>query len=587
MKKKIIFIMSLAVTLFVAASCSNKSYKTYDKELSVISLNGYSDDNEEAKAVNLKDITYDGKMTLKFIEGEDYIPYIDVESYYTFIPESCAKGCKYADTKDEVDFIFELNNKKATVRILTKLEQIIFENQLAFIATEEDDTTSSALRTKYTPTYDTKNIKDYVINYKEYGFKTFRENDKTYLPLAFLDPLINASHVTGVFYNYDKLFTYSDPAALASFKYLDNGKETTAILDMKNKTTDVMPEYLRLFNKNYLYFIFDNFYGLKEQKGITKMSSYFESLDYSKMLLSDNAEVRGDAINLMLSTLDDNHTALINGADAWHEDNFKVLPQSMIKDRTLLMKILSDERNRVYKELNLNLNGVRYAKDGKTALITLDAFNEDNHPYDANKKVKTDEVLAESDQFFKLLTNLKEIDKKGGVSNVIIDMSVNRGGTSIVMTKILNLINKTNNGTITLHDSNSNTNLTMTTQIDSNNDGKYDDNDVYGNKFKFFILTSPIAFSCGTAMPFFVSHQKLGYIIGQTQGGGECAISQIALPNGQVVCYSSSMHVYTIEDDKMIGDEAGVDVDLPFSYYDFYDIEKLEKKIYEYEKLFK
>ena len=59
------------------------------------------------------------------------------------------------------------------------------------------------------------------------------------------------------------------------------------------------------------------------------------------------------------------------------------------------------------------------------------------------------------------------------------------------------------------------------------------------------IFQEAIAFSCGTAMPFFVSHQNLGYIISQTQGGGECAISQIALPNDQVVCYSS-IHVYTI-----------------------------------------
>jgi hypothetical protein len=127
----------------------------------------------------------------------------------------------------------------------------------------------------------------------------------------------------------------------------------------------------------------------------------------------------------------------------------------------------------------------------------------------------------------------------------------------------------------------------MSTQIDSNNDGKYDDNDVYGNKYKFFLLTSPVAFSCGTAMPFFVSHQELGYIIGQNQGGGECTLNQIALPNGQIVCHSSPLHVFTFEDNNIVGDEAGVTTDLSFSYFDFYDIEKLSNKISEYEKLFK
>jgi len=88
-------------------------------------------------------------------------------------------------------------------------------------------------------------------------------------------------------------------------------------------------------------------------------------------------------------------------------------------------------------------------------------------------------------------------------------------------------------------------------------------------------------------MPFFVTHQNLGYIIGQTQGGGECALSQLALPNGQIVAHSSPMHVFTYDDGKIVGDEAGVPTDLPFSYFDFYDIEKLAAKISQYEKLFK
>lgn len=585
MRKKILLIIPFVIILFIAVACSNKGYKTYDKELNVVSLMNYSSEKDEA--TNLKDITYDGKLKVKFIEGEDYIPYIDAESYYTFIPEKLAKDCKYADTEDEVDFVFEIKDKKASIRIFTKLEQVVFENQLSYINEDDDSNSSISLRAKFGYKFDMDKNEDYVINYKEYGFKTFRENGKTYLPLSFLDPLITETHVTSVFYNYDKLFVYSDSEALTNYKYIDNGKETTVMHDMKAKATEVMPEYLRLFNKNYLYFIFDNFYGLKEQKGITKMSTYFESLDYSKMLLSDNAENRGDAIGLMLSTLDDAHTALLYPSIAWDEDGYKTLPQSMIKDRGTLGKILKDERDRVYKSLGLDLNGVRYSNDGKTAVITLDAFNSDDFPYDGNKKVKSDEELAKSDHFFKILNNLKEIDKKGGVEKVILDMSVNSGGNSGVMTKIMSLISKTNNAGISFHDSNTNVNHTMSALIDSNNDGKYDDNDVYGNKFKFFLLTSPVAFSCGTAMPFFVSHQNIGNIIGQTQGGGECALSQTVLPNGQIICHSSSMHVFTYEDGKIVGDEAGVPTDLPFSYFDFYDIEKLADKISQYEKLFK
>ncbi len=586
MKKKIMVALLFALALFTAASCSDNDYKTYDKELNIVSLMSYSGNKD--KATDLKDIIYDGKLPVKFIEGEDYIPYIDVESYYTFISKNLSENFKYVDTEDEVDFIFELNNKKASVRIFTKVEQIVFENQLGYISEPDEDLNSSvSLRTKYGYKFDTTKMEDHVINYKEYGFKTFRENGKTYLPLSFIDPLVSETHVSTVFYNYDKLFVYNDPEALINYKYIDNGKETTAMDEMKSKAADVMPEYLRLFNKKYLYFMLDSFYGLNEQKGITKMSSFFESLNYSKMLLSDKAEERGNALELMISSLDDNHTMLISPSIAWNEDSNKSLPQSMIKDRALLKKILSEERDKVYKSLGLDLNGVRYSKDGKTAVITLDEFNADNYAYDENKKVKSDEELAKTDHFFKILSNLREIDKKGGVKNIIFDMSVNSGGNSAVMTKIMNLMSKSNKANITFHDSNTNVNQTMSTQIDSNNDGKYDDNDVYGNKYKFFLLTSPVAFSCGTAMPFFVSHQELGYIIGQNQGGGECTLNQIALPNGQIVCHSSPLHVFTFEDNNIVGDEAGVTTDLSFSYFDFYDIEKLSNKISEYEKIFK
>ena len=585
MKKKIILIMLFAVALFITVSCSKNQYKTYEKEVSLISLNGYTENNDEA--TDLKDITYDGKLKLKFIEGEDYIPYIDVESYYTFMPDHISKVCNYFDNDDEVGYLFEVNGKKVSIRIFTQKEQVVFENQLSYVFVE-NGSNSSSLRVKYEYNFDTSKMKDHVIDYKEYGFKTFRENGKTYLPLAFLNPLVSETHVTSVFYNYDKLFTYNDPDALLKFNYLVNGKGTTAIQEMKaNIKEKVMPEYLRVFNKNYLYFIFDNFYGLKEQKGITKMSTYFESLDFSKLLLSESPEDRGDAMCLMLSALDDGHTGVLATAEAWDEDNYRMLPQSMAKDRSTLKKVLSEERDRVYQSLGLDLNGVRYSMDGKTAVITLDAFGEDNFPYDSNKKVKSDEELAKSDHFFKILNNLKEIDKKGGVSNVIIDMSVNSGGDSGVMTKIMNLMSKTNKAQLTLHDSNCNVDQTMYTQIDSNNDGKYDDNDVYGNKYKFFVLTSPVAFSCGTAMPFNVSHQELGYIIGQTQGGGECALSQLVLPNGQIICHSSPLHVITYDESgKMIGDEEGVQADLPFSYFEFYDIEKLAEKIAKYQKIF-
>ena len=584
MKKKIFLVALFAASALMMVACSNKSYKTYDKELSIVSLLNYS--SGEEKATDIKGLTADGKLKLKFIEGEDYIPYIDPFSYFKFIPDGLREKCTYVDTENEVDFVYSAKDAKASVRIFPKEKQVLFENQISYIY-EDEDNTSVSLRTKFENKFDKTKMVDQVINYSEYGFNIFREDGKTYFPLAFLEPLVTASHNTTVFYNYDKLYVYREPEALAKYKLLVDGKETTVLDEMKAKAQDVMPEYLRKFNKNCLYYMFDNFYGLRDVKGITKMSTYFESQEYSKSLLSDNAVVRANALDLMISALNDGHTDALYPATAWGEDVDQSLPQSLKKDREALEKALKDERNRVYKSLNLDLDDVRYSADGKTAVITLDEFGVDSFIYKEDKKLKTDAELAESDHFFKLLTNLREIDKKTGVANVVIDMSVNAGGNSGTMVKILNLISSTNKAEITFRDSATNVINTFGSSIDSNNDGKYDDNDVYGKKYKFFILTSPVAFSCGTAMPFYVSHQNLGYIVGHHQGGGECALNQFVLPNGQIMAISSTLHVSTIEEGELIGDEAGVEAEVSYSYFDFYDIEKLNTKIKSFREFMK
>lgn len=584
MKNKIFLVALFAASTLMMVACSNKSYKTYDKELSIVSLLNYSE--KEEKATDIKGLTADGKLKLKFIEGEDYIPYIDPFSYFAFIPDGLREKCAYIDEENEVNFVFSVKDAKASVRIFPKEKKVLFENQLSYIY-EDEDNTSVSLRTKFENKFDKTKMVDQVINYSEYGFNIFRENGKTYFPLAFLEPLVTASHNTTVFYNYDKLYVYREPEALVKYKLLVDGKETTVLDEMKSKTQDVMPEYLRKFNKNCLYYMFDNFYGLNDVKGITKMSTYFEAQDYSKSLLSDNAEVRANALDLMISALNDGHTNTLYPATSWGEDVDQSLPQSLKKDREALEKALKDERDRVYKSLKLDLDGVRYSADGKTAVITLDAFGTESFIYKEDKKLKTDAELAESDHFFKLLTNLREIDKKTGVANVVIDMSVNAGGNSGTMVKILNLISSTNKAEITFRDSATNVLYTFGSSIDSNNDGKYDDNDVYGKKYKFFILTSPVAFSCGTAMPFYVSHQDLGYIVGHHQGGGECALNQFVLPNGQIMAISSTLHVSTLEEGKIIGDEAGVEAEVSYSYFDFYDIEKLNTKIKSFREFMK
>jgi C-terminal processing protease CtpA/Prc len=174
-----------------------------------------------------------------------------------------------------------------------------------------------------------------------------------------------------------------------------------------------------------------------------------------------------------------------------------------------------------------------------------------------------------------------DIDKKGGVENVIIDMSVNAGGDAEIMGKLIALLSKDNYGYSYFYDNLAGTIYKDTFRVDTNKDGKYDEKDSFGNKFKFYLLTSPVAFSCGTAYPFLCQAQNVAKIMGAKSGGGECVVRTIVLPNGQVLAHSSYLHIVKPVGNNYIGDEGAFEVDIDVDYFDFYKLDLLAKKIVE------
>ena len=576
-----IFVLLFGITL---VSCSNKNeYKTIEKDVNVISLGDYSEGSSDViKYSSYKD---QSKFKLKFIENEEYIPYIDIVTYSALFGDEIYKEASILDNKDYIDLTYTIKKTsvnykfdlaKSTVTIDGRMEDVIYS------LNEGTTITSGNLEKSFNEEL-ISGQKHYTINYSGYGFKVFREDNKTYFPFAVLDSILQPVHASRNFYNYKSIFMFSDYKALSFQKFENENKEvTTAFQEMKEKTSDAMPEYLINYNKNYFYFMFDNFYGLRVQKGIgDKMSTYFESLSYSKLLNSSSAKDRANGLSCLISGLDDGHTTVAKEGLAWGEISSMDVPQSMVSDRELLSTSFSSERKAVYKSLSLNSNGVRYSTDGKTAMITLDEFEDTSDFLNKDGKRKTDEELALTDTYFKIKCNLLEIEKKGGVENVILDMSINAGGSSEIMGKLIALLSKDNYGYEYFYDNLANSIYKETFRVDTNNDGKYDENDSFGKKFNFYLLTSPVAFSCGTAYPFLCQSQKVAKIMGTKAGGGECIIRTIILPNGQVLTHSSYVHVVKPLEKEFVGDEGAFEVDIDVNYFDYYKIDLLAKKIAE------
>ena len=219
---------------------------------------------------------------------------------------------------------------------------------------------------------------------------------------------------------------------------------------------------------------------------------------------------------------------------------------------------------------------IHYSTSGKTAYFYFDSFIFDMKQYDPEKT----EELWKSDSYFYFVHAFEEIKKHGGVENVIIDDSCNGGGTIGIAIKLLALISKNNVGSVKQYDALSHSLTELTCQIDSNHDGKYDVEDVYGDDFNISILTSPVSFSCGNLLPVFAKYYGDAKIIGQTSGGGECAVENTYLPSGRNIQYSSNTILCNYDGEKIIrGVELGATPDIELPYYQYYDIDTLESAI--------
>ena len=375
----------------------------------------------------------------------------------------------------------------------------------------------------------------------------------------------------------------------SSLIYVDRQREYTFDSQMSfNRLSDiVMPSYLKELNAGLFMYLMDNFYGLKEQKGIKSMVKYYKNNHniYAALTSSLSSE-RAQAYSDALSILDDNHTILYSVNDTWGEEYYEARRYGDgIDSRNATRNALRAYRTRAYANYGRNMQegvDIIYSDDGKTALFSFDGFvfGASENVFNSDGSVKA--TAKEYDTYFKLIDVLDTIKAKGGVENVILDISINGGGVVGVMMKLLALISKDNDGGISFYDDTIDQVTFYHAQVDKNRDEVYDANDCYGNDFDFYILTSDCSFSCGNAFPCMAQINNSAKIIGQKSGGGECAVSIHYLPNSQYVYHSSNLHLGHFDEAKksFTGFESGATPDITLAIDEnFYSIESLNTAI--------
>ena len=432
--------------------------------------------------------------------------------------------------------------------------------------------------------FETKTIVPPEDEFSTVGYEAFAkdfdlvvEGNTLYAPIALYDsvfgPNVSAYHI----YDFERVVQYNNNIALAVPMGTADGAVSDKLTRYHEKNG--MPYDLRLLDKACLYQMMEWRYGLREHRGISSMSEYFSLLGYDEKLTAENDDERCRAYFALFAGLEDDHSG-VNGLASWFGDKKELVFRGQrSNEKKMLKSSLSAQRNNALGTTPTAYGideSVHYSTSGKTAYFYFDSFTFDFNPFDPENI----DQLWKTDTYFYFVHAFEEIKKHGGVENVIIDDSCNGGGTIGIAVKLLALISKNNVGNVYQYDLLDRSLSELNCQVDSNRDGKYDADDVYGDDFKISILTSPVSFSCGNLLPVTAQYKGDALIIGQTSGGGECVVESTYLPSGRAIQYSSNTIIRNYDGEKAVGGvELGATPDIEVPYYQFYDVDALENAL--------
>ena len=561
------------------------------------------------------DDAYISRVDLRFKNGEKYVPYISLKQYANIYKKFLnPKVVSEVVTEGfATSWKIELDNSLLFYAVFSPTEkQVLVAGDLTSALKSGEDGIQPAYDVlnygaKMNASFEQVGKNNYATyTFEDCDFGYFRDGGELYMPLGLLDLALSEATTLYVTYNYRSLYASTNPDDFAQLTFRDGVSYNTVDDQMVRAVNGAsMPDYLINYNASCFLFVMQNFYGLRDHFGIKSMKKYYQENNLYNDFYSNTASTRALAFSQAINMFDDNHSAIISVNQAWGETARAQYAKGILA-RNALEKRLTTLRTQKYQgalnDIEPQEGDILYSRDDKTAMFFFDSFKYGTaeEVFDDNGRVK--DTAYRYDTFCLFRKTLAEIANHHGVENIIIDASLNGGGTLGVMMKLLPFLSKNNSSKVSYYDGAEEVAFTYTNHSDVNGDGEFSENEAYGNQFNFYILTSDCSFSCGNAFPCFA--QEMGVkIIGETSGGGECAVSIHYLPNSQYIYHSSNLHIgsYNSETKTFKGFEDGATPDIPLTegntpmciiedngeptYHipgGFYDVDALSDKITQY-----
>ena len=384
-------------------------------------------------------------------------------------------------------------------------------------------------------------------DFKEYGIDLRAGNNDVYFPFVTLADIYSDLYYHYAFYTGEKVIIADRDG---DEKAIDAQEPSLA---KENLLSTFREADMVDFAYKELCFVVDNFYGMPGRStyelqlrafgldGVLEASDegrMVKSLLHSEKMLDFAAGLEG--LNIFLG--DGGHTKMWKAPEILLNPDLPYVmmyPSLVELYRNTYQAALTNVENTntaifamrmvAYGDLNY------YHKNGDTAIVHFDDFHNLDYSawnayYAGTGPLPTMENVSKQDQMVLFLDALKKADEDPDVKNLVIDLTMNRGGSLDLVVAMTSLMYGQSFSRI--ENVLTGERLQWNYAVDRNFDGKFDaaDKDVHYN-LNFGVLVGRVSFSCGNMFPAICKDAGV-LLMGERCGGGGCAVGMYRTADG-------------------------------------------------------
>lgn len=414
---------------------------------------------------------------------------------------------------------------------------------------------------------------DVTLSLSEYHIDLVTSKDTVLIPFAIANSL---------FFNVgEKNFTYSGKAIYES-NSLSYSNVNASYFSYSNEEKNApRNEDSATFNRNVTFFLLNTFFGRKDEAVFTDFRDYAKSLGVYDDLASTDPLTSCEALAYLIEAIDDLHSAFRSpspkiGKMGGTDEKDVTTTNGIIKARS---KGAGFRKNNYYTKHNYlnearktalgdgDLTGFHYY--GDTCIIRFDGFTRLSNDLVFSSNGTVTSQPYKNNTFNLFYDAFKDLKNHPEITKIAIDESINGGGDVTTLIELAGFFmpeihtNMKNKLTGIVRN--------ISYKVDTNYDGQYDENDYPGVNYDIYCLVSNVSFSCGNLFPFILQENKAASIVGETTGGGSCAVMPMISPEGDSFQISGMYEDGTLtSDNAFVSSDSGIHPDITISPTNFY-----------------